>query len=219
MKWQNHDRGFYRVIGTLIIGVIIILLIAGLGGLSGCKVAEKAVTKYKASAAFPGDCADEFPVTFTPGKIDTIYGPTVDCDSLSAIFDAYWRQKNATGLAPDTVYIEGKAIATPAPPNKKVPCPPSTIQRDTVESTARLEQVLRLLSEAKTLHQNEVQLLKTQLAESESKRKRNGKQRNFLGGLVAVFALWSFRHQLLSLLTGPVAGGLTAFLGLFRRKK
>ena len=181
----------------------------------GCNVAEKAVKKYQASSAFPGDCADSFPIRFSPGKIDTIQGPTVDCDSLSAIFDAYWRQKNATGTAPDTVYIQGKAIATPAPPNKKAPCPPSTHRVDTVENTAALQHVRKLLSEAKTMHQNEVKLLNKYLAKSQKKLSTRNKQALAGWGIIALLGIIHFRTQLAGLLTRP----WSLFLALFRRKK
>jgi len=209
-NYNGQGIGFYRIIGTLIISVIVILLIAGLCGLSGCKFAEKAVAKYQASAAFPKACADSFPVV-----TDSIYvegGWTTDSIyfyDTQTLFDTVTQKI-------DTVIYKTKVVT-----NRKV----DTI-RVTKEDSARLKQYILQLIVQTQVHKKEVELLTNQLAKSKAatenekrKTKRNAKQRNIGWGIIAAFAAYNFRHQLIGLLSGGFGKiGLFIF-GLLKRKK
>ena len=110
---------------------------------TGCKIGEKAVTAYKASPEFPEDCGDKFPPVFTKGKTDTVPGIIVDCDSLQAIYDAYWPLNKNTWGGLDTSSIKSKSFLRPfsksTPPSKRMQCPPSFSRVDTVENFALTE--------------------------------------------------------------------------------
>jgi len=55
MKRDN----FYRILGAFITAAVLLMIIAGL---AGCNAGPKAIAKYKASSAFPRECADSFPI-------------------------------------------------------------------------------------------------------------------------------------------------------------
>lgn len=185
----------------LAIGAILFVLL--ILSLIGCKVGEKAVNKYKESSEFPGDCADSFPV-----KTDSIYveggwvTDTIYNYDVQTLFDTVTQKI-------DTVIYKTKVI------NK--------LRVDTIrltkEDSARIKQLLLENKELKYMHSKEIETLYKYLAESERKRKRNGKQALFGWGIISLSGLYHFRHHLLSLFSGPVAGGLKFIFGLFRRKK
>ena len=159
------------------------LIIAFAALLLFCIFGCKAVEKYKASSAFPGDCADSFPVridtTFIEGKAvyDTVFSydlqtitDTVVNQQETIIYKDRVKTVTVTKTRIDTLRIDG-------------------------ELTARIEQ----LNREKDMYAKQITQLNEDLAESETKRKRNAKHRNWLIALVVGFTVFSFRHQIIKM--------------------
>jgi hypothetical protein len=155
--------------------------------LSGCKVGEKAVVKYKASSEFSADCATEFPVTVTQGETitDTIYGEEVDCDEVVRRYTEFWEgvstenEKERKALA-DT--IAAMLARGEKPPTKYVRCPPSIIRHttDTIVNKAAEEAAIRRLRELEIKHAADMSKRESKAAQDATKIGRRTKQRNSL---------------------------------------
>jgi len=155
--------------------------------LSGCKVGEKAVAKYKASSEFPADCATQFPVTVTKGETvtDTIYGEEIDCDEVIRGYTEFWEgvstenEKERKALA-DT--IAAMLARGEKPPTKSFRCPPSTHKhtRDTIINKAAEEAANRRLRESEIKHATDIAKMKAKAAQDADNIARKTKQRNSL---------------------------------------
>jgi hypothetical protein len=155
--------------------------------LSGCKVGEKAVTKYKASSDFPADCATEFPVTVTQGETitDTIYGEEIDCEEVIRGYTEFWEgvstenEKERQALA-DT--IAAMLARGEKPPTKYVRCPPSIIRHttDTIVNKAAEEAANRRLRELEIKYAAEMSKRDAKEVADSAKIGRRTKQRNSL---------------------------------------
>lgn len=154
----------------------------------------KAVERYKASSKFPADCAKAFPIkTDTvriPGRVDTLPGVVVDCDSVSAEYEAWWRARQLHTI--DTLWLEKFK------PSKVVKCPPSFRVVDTVVMTventahkASLERTIFSLNSELTNSQNE----------AAKWRNKARKRLNWCAALLACLV------------------GVVAFAAFFRRKQ
>jgi hypothetical protein len=157
------------------------LIIAFAALLLFCIFGCKAVEKYKASSAFPGDCADSFPVrvdtTFIEGK--AVYDTVFSYD-LQTITDTVVNEQE-TVIYRDII----KTVTVRRTDTIKL----------TKENTARVEQ----LNREKDMYAKQITQLNEDLAESETKRKRNAKHRNWLIALVVGFTVFSFRHQIIKM--------------------
>ena len=166
---------YMKVNFKLILGTIFFILL--IWSLVGCK----AVEKYKASSAFPGDCADSFPVridtTFIEGK--AVYDTVFSYD-LQTITDTVVNEQE-TVIYRDII----KTVTVRRTDTIKL----------TKENTARVDQ----LNREKDMYAKQITQLNEDLAESETKRKRNAKHRNWLIALVVGFTLFSFRHQIIKM--------------------
>jgi len=166
--------------------------------LSGCKVGEKAVAKYKESSEFPADCATQFPVTVTKGETvtDTIYGEEIDCDEVIRGYTEFWEgvstenEKERKALS-DT--IAAMLARGEKPPTKYVRCPPSIIKyrTDTIINKAAEEAANRRLRELEIKYATDMAKMKAKAAQDAATIARRTKQRNSLffinlGLLVAV---------------------------------
>ena len=161
----------------LAIGAMLFFLL--MWSLIGCKTVEK----YKASSAFPKDCADKFPI-----RIDTTF------IEGKATYDTVWNYDTQTLF--DTVVNEKETIIYRDRVNTITVRRTDTI-KFTKENTARVEQLNRELSG----NQVTISELNQALKFSEGRRWRNAKHRNWLIALIAVFTLYSFRHQIIRMFT------------------
>lgn len=165
--------------------------------LSSCK----AVEKYKRSSQFPTDCAAAFPVvpsvTFLPGQVVEIPGPTVDCDSIMSAYKVWFRAREAAAKSAtpmDTIYLDKVR------PSKEVKCPPSTHSVDTLaitkESTARLEACQRAAREKQDSMSAVLNKQKAKIEQLQNKLDKRTTQRNrliyALSGLGLVIGLAVF---------------------------
>jgi hypothetical protein len=211
-----------RLLGILITAVILSLIILGLAGCSPAKIGDKAIAKYKASSQFPTDCDTQFPFQVTTGTTDTvtITNTVIDCDSLQAQYDAYWNAINAQQfngmktLADSIAAMQARGVP---PPSKKINCPPSihTHRVDTIESSAKLIALQRQLAESQASHQSQLSTLQSKLQKKTTTLKKRNKQAAFMGGILSIFAIYTFRHQLI----GLFGNFFTLLAGLIKRKR
>jgi len=193
---------FYRGLGIFIISVVIVLMIASL---AGCNAGQKAVDKYKASSAFPRECADSFPIvndtTFIAGQ--TITDTVIDY----RYFDSSIQVITGT----DTVYATIQVGQQTKTIYKYI--------RDTIRvsktDTRIVEALGRQLQEADSACSTYVNQLKADKAKTDKRLSTRTKQRNIGCGIISLFGLYAFRHQLIGLL-----GGLPGFfIGLISKRR
>jgi hypothetical protein len=215
-----------RLLGILITAVLLSLIIIGLAGCSPAKISAKAISDYKASSQFPSDCATQFPFQVTAGTTDTltITNTVIDCDSATAQYEAYWnsvnaQQYNGMRTLADSIAAMQSALSVGVPTNRRniVRCPPSIYLHrvDTIESTAKLTALQRQLAEAQSSYQSQLTALQSKLEKKTNTLKKRNKQAAFMGGLISIFAIYTFRHQLI----GLFGNFFTLLAGLLRRKK
>ncbi len=219
-----------RILGILLTAIILGAIILGV---AGCNSPKKAVAKYKASSAFPKDCADQFPPQITPGQTITTPGPSVNCDSVQEAYNAFW-ESMLTAVNGDLKAMQDSIAAMQARgetiPTKTVKCPDNTNRTDTAINTALTEHYRRLANEAlqkaaadstamAAAHSKSISKLQSQLSHKSNQIKTRTRQRNVGWALLSLVGLYTFRHQLIGLLQGPIGSALSFILGLFRRKQ
>ncbi len=167
---------------------------------TGCRIGQKAVAAYKSGPDFPRDCANQFPPKVTPGKTDTvtIQGHTVDCDSVQAAYEAWWKQKQTPPATP-----QQPAVQVPPAAQKRIPCPPSRIIRktDTIISTAELEACRRKADQQQTSFLQQSHDMQAQILELREQANTRTKQRNSLLIIIIAFVLGSYRKNITNFLT------------------
>jgi hypothetical protein len=211
----------------LIIAFAAILLLL----IFGCKTKEKAIKKWQETSSFAKACADSFPV-----RVDSIYVEG------GWITDTVWNYDTQTLFDTITQKVDTIIYKTKVVTNKRV----DTLQI-TKEDSARLKQYQLELKEQAEMHEKEIALLNKYLEESKAetekeiallnkyleeskaetekekeKSRRNGKQRNVVVAIAAIYIAHRFGlfHKLIGLISGGIVPKfLGIFLGLFNKRK
>jgi hypothetical protein len=179
----------------------------------GCKTKEKAIKKWQETSSFAKACADSFPV-----RVDSIYVEG------GWITDTVWNYDTQTLFDTITQKVDTIIYKTKVVTNKRV----DTLQI-TKEDSARLQQYQLELKEQAEMHEKEIALLNKYLEESKAetekekeKSRRNGKQRNVVVAIAAIYIAHRFGlfHKLIGLISGGIVPKfLGIFLGLFNKRK
>jgi hypothetical protein len=179
----------------------------------GCKTKEKAIKKWQGTSSFAKACADSFPV-----RVDSIYVEG------GWITDTVWNYDTQTLFDTITQKVDTIIYKTKVVTNKRV----DTLQI-TKEDSARLKQYQLELKEQAEMHEKEIALLNKYLEESKAetekekeKSRRNGKQRNVVVAIAAIYIAHRFGlfHKLIGLISGGIVPKfLGIFLGLFNKRK
>ena len=158
--------------------VLLYLLIS----LTGCKVGEKAINKYKASSEFPADCDSAFPI-----KTDTTFLPGIAVHDTSIHVEYIDK--------PGKDYVIEKLTTKTVTVTKRIR---DTI-KVTIESTAKYESLKRLHDEFSENFVNKVAGLEAKNNQLQKRLATRTKQRNWGFGLIAAFIAFSFRHRIVKM--------------------